>query len=63
MYEVESCFGSLLRFMIWYCILLTIYIWLAKQFLIVRQLDLTAIRGQLLHVSVVKMAKALVPSL
>jgi hypothetical protein len=45
MYEVESCFGSRLRFVIWYCMLLVICVWLAKQFLIVRQLDLAAIRG------------------
>jgi hypothetical protein len=42
--------------MVWYCILLIIYAWLAKQFLIIRQLDLAAVRGQLLNVSVVKVA-------
>jgi hypothetical protein len=63
MYEVEYRIGSCLRLMVWYCMLLAICAWLAKQFLIVRQLNLAAVRGQLHHVSVVKVAKAFMPSL
>jgi hypothetical protein len=56
MYEVECRFCSWLGLMVWYCMLLAICAWLAKQFLIVRQLDLAAVRGQLLNVSVVEVA-------
>jgi hypothetical protein len=56
MYEVKYRFCSWLGFIIWYCILLAIYAWLAKQFLIIRQLDLAVVRGQLLNVSVVEVA-------
>jgi hypothetical protein len=42
--------------MIWYYMLFTICAWLAKQFLIIRQLDLAVVRGQLLNVSVVEVA-------
>jgi hypothetical protein len=56
MYEIEYRFYSYLGLIIWYCILLAICAWLAKQFLIIRQLDLAAVRGQLLNVSVVEMA-------
>ena len=63
MYEIEYRIGSCLGLMVWYCMLLAICTWLAKQFLIIRQLDLIAVRGQLLHVSVVKVAKAFMPSL
>ena len=56
MYKVEYRFYSWLGLMVWYCMLLAICAWLAKQFLIIRQLDLAAVRGQLLNVSVIKMA-------